>query len=262
MKRDLFYKNLQIRFYNTLPPMQYHRVGNSLFIGQSIIGSSSQASPTFEFINTNNPNDFFSKFTQNFETLWNDPNLTQATPNVKLNPQAIINNNIINQLLSLSCSDISSDLGIDSVNRIGAIFTICGYPKPLADGKQRRFNTNIVRAGDIVNIENSNGRTINGQKEGYYAQDENQVVGRCIKDGAIKFEITRERGRYSILAIPFKNLDNEVVAAITYEFDSDFNDSLGIQENDSAGKDIVDNNKKVIEKTEKWAKLLSVYLHL
>ena len=254
--------NLQIRFYNTLPPMQYHRVGNSVFIGQSLIGSTSQSSPAFEFINSNNPNDFFSKFTFNFETLWNDPNLTQPTPKVKLNPKTIINNNIINNILKLSCSDIASDFGGNCVNRIGALFTLCGYPKPLSDGKQRRFNTNIVRAAEIVNIENSNGRTINGQKIGYDSQDENQVVGRCIKDGKIKFEITQERGRYSILAIPFKNMDDEVVAAVTYEFDSDLNERLHIRDGDPIGKDIVNDNKKIIDKAEKWAKLLSIYLHI
>ena len=256
--------NLQIRFYNTLPPMQYHRVGNSLLIGQSIIGSSSQASPAFEFVNSNNPNDFFSKFTQSFETLWNDPNLTQPTPKVKLNPQTIINDNIINNILRLSCSDIASDLGVDLPNRIGAVFTICGYPKPFDDGKQRRFNTNVVRSGEVINIENSktNGTAINGQKPGYYAQDENQVVGKCIRDGCIKFEVTQENGRYSILAIPFKNKDDEVVAAITYEFDTDFNVSLHINENDEKGKDLSILNRKVIEKAEKWAQLLSIYLHL
>lgn len=256
--------NLQIRFYNTLPPMQYHRVGNSVFIGQSIIGSSSQSSPAFEFINTNNPNDFFSKFTLNFETLWNDPNLTQPSPKVKLNPQIIINNNIINNILRLSCSDIASDLGVDLPNRIGALFTICGYPKPLEDGKKRRFNTNIVRSGEVADIENgnSNGRTVNGQKIGYEAETEEQVVGKCIKEGAIKFEVTLERSRYSILAIPFKNYDGEVVAAITYEFDTDFNISLQIREDDVKGTDISSLNRKVIEKAEKWAKLLSIYLHL
>ena len=256
--------NLQIRFYNTLPPMQYHRVGNSVFIGQGMIGFPSQSSPAFEFVNSNNPTDFFSKFTQNFEDLWNDPNLTQLTPTVKLNPQTIINNNVINNILRLSCSDIASDLGKNLDNRIGAVFTICGYPQPLSDGKQRRFNTNEVRSVEVINIETSktNGIAINGQKPGYYAQDENQVVGKCIRDKEMKFEITLENGRYSILAIPFKNFDDEVVAAITYEFDSDFNSCLHILNKDTKGKDIAKLNRKVIDKAEKWARLLSIYLHL
>lgn len=254
--------NLQIRFYNTLPPMQYHRVGNSIFIGQSLIGFSSQSSPAFEFINTNNPDDYFSKFASNFESLWNDPNLTQPTTKVKLNPRTMIDNTIIDNILKLSSLDISSDLDSGLEKRIGAVFTVCGYPKPLEDNKQRRFNTNIVRGGEKVDIRNSNGIPHNGRKPGYYSMDETQVVGRCIRDGQIKFEVTCERNRYSILAIPFKNTDGEIVAAVTYEFEYDCNRYLSITKEDQEGKDILHNNRAIVDKAKKWADLLSIYLHI
>lgn len=256
--------NLQIRFYNTLPPMQYHRVGNSVFIGQSLIGFSSQSSPAFEFINTNNPNDYFSKFNSIFESIWDDPNLTQSTTKVKLNPRTIIDNAIIDNILKLSCLDISSDFGPNFEKRIGAVFTVCGFPKPLDDNKRRRFNTNIVRGGEKVDIRNSNGAFRNGQRLGYIATDETQVVGRCIKDGKNKFEVTRENARYSILAIPFQNTDGEIVAAVTYEFEDDCNTFLGITAEDPVGTVILSNNnaKAIVEKAKKWADLLSVYLHI
>ena len=108
----------------------------------------------------------------------------------------------------------------------------------------------------------SNGAFRNGQRLGYIATDENQVVGRCIKDGKNKFEVTRENARYSILAIPFQNTDGEIVAAITYEFEDDCNKFLGITAGDPVGKDILSNNKAIVDKAKKWADLLSVYLHI
>lgn len=255
--------NLQIRFYNTLPPAQYHRVGNHMFISLSMVGAQSQASSAFEFIDSNNPNDYFSKYTRYFENIWNDPNLTQSEPVVKLNPKNIINNNVINNILRLSSLEIANELEVD-INRIGALFTICGYPKPFSDGKQRRYNTNVVRSGEVINIENSttNGEIVNGKKLGYDSKDEKQVVGKCIRDGEIKFELTKERGRYSILSIPFKNNNKEIVAALTYEFDSDCNSSLHIDNNCKIGEDITEENEDLINKIEKWSKLLSIYLHL
>ncbi len=251
--------NLQIKFYNSLPPIQFHRVGNHVFVGQSVIGANSQSSPAFEFINSDNPSDLFSRYTEYFDTLWDDPNFAQDTPRVKLNPQLIINNKIINNILKLSSSDIASDLDIVNDRGIRAVFTVCGYPKPLEDGKERRYNTNIVRGAEVVNVQESNGQAINGIKIGYYSQDEQQVLGRCISSGEIKFEVTKEPARYSILAIPFKNIDEKVIAAISFEFDSIFNDKLQICEGDI---DIRDKNAKVIEKAQKWAELLAVYLRI
>lgn len=251
--------NLQIKFYRSLPSIQLHRIGNQVFVGQSVIGKNSQSSPSFEFENTNNPNDFFSVYTQHFEMLWNDPNYAQDVPNATLDPQLLINDKVINNILKLACLDLASDLGADSESRIGASLTVCGFPRPLEDGRERRYNTNIVRGNEIINVQESNGITIGGNKIGYDARDEKQVVGRCIASGETRFEVTKEASRYSILAIPFKNLDGEVIAAVSFEFDCSFNQRLCIGDLDL---DIRERNAAVISKADKWATLLSVYLRI
>ncbi len=266
LETDNLQDYLQIKFYNSLPSMQYHRVGNHVFVGQRLVGSNSQSTPSFEFIDSDNPNDPFSRYTNYFDMLWCDPNFSQDTPSVKLNPQLLINNKVVNDILKLSSADIASDLRV-SVDRIRAVFTVCGFPKPLEDGEERRYNTNIVRGSENVNVQQSNGAEKNGKKVGYPAKDPTQVVGRCIASHTTTYEVTGEDSRYSILAIPFCNSEGRcdentgAVAALSFEFDRTLNAALGITDNDHDIKE-KEQAQAVIRKADHWAKLLAGYLQI
>ena len=98
--------NIQIRYYNSLPPLQYHRVGAHVFIGKTFIGRNSQATPTIEYFDVDSPRSYYHMYTTYFESLWNDPNYAQSSPNAKLNAQLITSDSLIDNILKLSCYDI------------------------------------------------------------------------------------------------------------------------------------------------------------
>ena len=257
--------NIKIKFYSSLPPLQYHRVGSHVFIGQSVVGKNSQGSPTFEYYDVDNSNSFFKQYIKYFESLWNDPNYAQETPYPRLNAQLLISDSLINSILKLSCADLCECLQEPNKNKIRAVLSVCGYPKPQNDGAERRFNTNITRGDEICNINDSNGKTVNGQKEGYQACDEKQVVGRSNKLKKALFQVTGESSRYSILAIPLINNDSKVVANLSFEFDDDFNTILEIEQVTCSDEEQIINissskSKEVKKRAQTWAKLLSLYL--
>lgn len=253
--------NIQIKFYNSLPPLQYHRVGAHVFVGKAFIGKNSQSTPTIEYFDVDSPRSYYHRYTEYFEALWNDPNYAQSSPNAKLNAQLITSDRLINNILKLSCSDICQCLNEENINKVRAVLSICGYPKPLKENELRRFNTNIARGDEVCSLEESNDKSIYGHKIGYSAFNKDQVVGRANKDGKIHFDVTKEPGRYSILSIPLKNNSGTVVANISFEFANDFNDRLGISNNDEVNSSVnSEKSQEVIKRGLTWATLVSMYL--
>lgn len=249
---------IQIKFYNSLPSLQYHRVGSNLFISSRIIGAVSKASPTYEYIDTGNYNDGFNMYSIYFEKLWNDPNYATPSPEVQLNPRLLINDVIINNILKLACVDMVGFLSCQNYNAIRASLTIVGYPKPLEDGKLRRFNTNIARGREIIDINNSNGRIVNGKHIGYYAHDENHVVGKAIKSGILKFETIQDDDDFAVMSVPILTGHSEVLATLNFDFAKELQNALLKEEN----KSLHEQNTELINKAKWWMSLLSTYLRV
>lgn len=254
--------NIQLRYYNSLPPLQYHRVGNHVFVSKTLVGKNSQATPTIEYFNVDSSRSYYKRYADYFEDLWNDPNYAQTSPNARLNAQLIIGDSLINNILRLACRDICQCLNEGNTNKVRAVLSISDYPKPAIDGKKRRYNTNIVRGEEICDINFSNGESIDGvNKPGYLDHDGDQVVGRANRDQDTKFEIAGEPNRFSILSFPLINNNKDVVANLSFEFDREFNSRLGISDDAIKGSAVNEEKSRIVrQRGSTWATLIGMYL--
>lgn len=249
---------IRIKFYNSLPSLQYHRVGENLFISSRIIGAVSKSSPTYEYVNTGSVNDCFNMYTIYFEKLWNDPNFAVESPEVNLNPRLLINDNIINNILKLSCIDVAKCWDNCNSNAIRASLTVNGYPKPLEDNLPRRYNTNIARGQEILDINSSNGEVRNGRHIGYLAKDENHVVGRTINSGKTNFELIFNDDDCAILSIPILNGEKEVLATLNFDFRKELKQYIYQDES----KTLTEQNDNLLTRARWWSALIATYLRV
>lgn len=249
---------IKIKFYNSLPSLQYHRVGDNLFVSSRIIGAVSKASPTYEYVNTGNINDGFNMYVTYFEKLWNDPNFAVESPEVNLNPRLLINDNIINNILKLACIDVAKCWEDCNPNAVRASLTVNGYPKPLEDNLLRRYNTNIARGREILDINSSNGEVRNGRHIGYLAKDENHVVGKTIKFGKTNFELITHDEDCAILSIPILNGEKEVLATLNFDFRKELEQCI-IKDN---SKTLFEQNDDLLTRAKWWSALIATYLRV
>lgn len=249
---------IEIKFYNSLPSLMYHRVDSNLFISSRLIGAVSKASPTYEYVDTGKEEGCFNMYTEYFEKLWNDPNFCTCSPEVNLNPRLLIKDNIINNILKLACIDMAKYIDNCNSSTIRASLTIKGYPKPMADGLERRYNTNIARGNEILEITGSNGAVHNGRHIGYVACDQNHVVGKTMQTGKRHFELVKHDDNCAILSIPIINGQKEILATVNFDFKEELIKSLQKDVN----KSLYEQNNELLNRAEWWSSLISTYLRV
>lgn len=243
-------ESIQIKFYNSLPTLQYHRIGDHLFVSHSSIGNDGIDNHTYEYAKGGQA---FFKYTSYFDSLWKHSEFSSPNYKPKLFPQLLIGDQKINSLLQYSCRNLAEALGNRKAwNLIRGIVTIVGYPT-----QDRRINTNAAKGADFPVIKNI------CDENGYLAKDPNQVAGNAIAEGKIKFEKIHDKdGKhdhiYAVLAIPLLYSD-AIAGAVVWDFERGLEDFLKSDKDDD---NLLERNKDIISEAKKSAIMLSIYLGL
>lgn len=248
---------IQVKFYRSLPSLQYHRVDDNVFVSSRQVGLVSKASPTYEYENTGRPDCGFRLYTKYFEDLWNDPNFASESPEMLLNPRLLIHDTTVDNILRMACVDLAEAFGHVNVNYIRAVLSIYDYPKPTQDGRKRRYNTNIARGKDIVDISQSNGAFVDGHNIGYVADDEKHVTGLAYIRKETQFGCIKDEYTCAILSIPLMSANGDVNSVLSFEFSIELKTKLEADSNRQMTPE-----SDIQKKSKLWALLLINYLRI
>ena len=241
--------SIEIKFYDSLPALQYHRVDNFLVISSNMIGES-QKQKAIAYVKNSKG---FMYYTEYFERLWADKTFSKPEPKINLNPYLLIGDKRLGELLKESCKSINAILDKMKPLIIRAILIICDYPE---NGK--RIGTNQA---DIHKIDYINNDTLRERNK----EDVTLIVGRAIKEKQVLFEklddeISQGKDKYAVLALPIFDSEKNVIAALTYDFYID--SKAQIKDNNDGSKDLLTSNMDIVDEAKKYLNYISIYLHI
>jgi len=195
---------IDIKFTNCLPVLQYHRVGNKVFVSSRMIGNEYTSTPiVHEYEKTKDPNDAFHLYESFFNNLWNNPNfswhdknlstlsngiLPIAPVNSVINPHLVIGDVIIDRVMRMTCNALVMILRTVNPSSIGhksqpvrAFFTVVNCTPKNEDGVIRRYNVHAVdriNSFELINLEKINN---------HYEVNLHHAIGKAIITGRTVF---------------------------------------------------------------------------
>jgi hypothetical protein len=193
---------ISIKYHNSLPSVYCIILDDRLFLSGKMIGDSKISDPPiFEYIKNSNEESIYKKYSEYFNLLWDDEELSSKDMEIKLTPKLLINNEIVNKILQNTCSAMTdilrtinkdSKILIPNADCIRAFLTIVDYGEPITvnDGNgekkvMRRYNTNAVNRSNTISPYECNNSI---DKRGYPII-ESHAIGSTILTGKEYFRI-------------------------------------------------------------------------
>jgi len=194
---------IEIRYYNSLPSTQYHRVGDLLFVRNVMVGKDN--SPIYFYNKNKHQNSMFKIYSEYFDNVWTSKHISSEFKEFKLIPRFLIGNVTINRILQYACGALISILctvagegtekskSIDE-RAIRASLSVVDVPRPLdegdeaEDGVSRRYITNVAYKDAAVNTEDIDKyNEWQNVKSNGYAIKKAHAVGKVIIKGKSVF---------------------------------------------------------------------------
>jgi len=159
-----------VRFTNCIPALQYHRVGNKVFVSSRMLGSEYISRPFInEYQNEENNNNAFKHYKKFFDELWKNNNFSWSDKNLSsysygnlpikptnlvINPSLVFGDGIIAGIMKMTCNTLVMILRIIDKTKIGpdaqpvrAFFTVINSSQN-DKGEALRYNLIAVDRRD------------------------------------------------------------------------------------------------------------------
>ena len=125
---------IEIKFTNCIPALQYHRVGNKVFISSRMIGSEYISKPFInEYQDEKNDNNAFKHYKNFFDEIWGNNNFSWSDKNLSkysygnlpikptnlvINPSLVFGDGIISGIIKMTCNALVMILRIVDETKI------------------------------------------------------------------------------------------------------------------------------------------------
>jgi len=241
--------SIEIKFFNSLPSIQYHRIYDSLLVSFNLIGRKNQKDRAVKYKKGSVGFEDYEKY---FNALWEDSFFSFLTPRVNLNPHLFIGDKWLSEIMKDSCLYLEQEILRKTSCCIRAILTICDYPS-------------LEKRTDAIETFSDGTIKIAEPIREHIKEDETQVAGRSIQTKQILFEpltdeISIEKNKCAVLSIPILDSQtNNVLIAITYDF---YKGSLGESELTPKSDENINKHKDIVDEANRCARYIAAYLHI